>query len=435
MLYTSSQHVWKTTNGGQNWDKISPDLTRHDPKTMGRSGGPITHDMNAPEVYGTVFAIGPGKKDVNIIWAGSDDGLVHVTRDGGKTWTNVTPKDMPDFGRVSQIDASSVRARRRLRRGQEAAARRPRALHLPHARLRQDVDEDRHRHPAPTTTCTSCARTRRAAGLLYAGTQHGVYVSYDDGDTWESLSLNLPDVPVSDLIVEANSIAIATHGRGFYILDDIAPLRASRRSRRPARTSSSSSPPTRSAAPAARRSRICCSKPAEKLTIEILDAKGQVVQTIQGARAGAGAAGAGAVRAGAARCRRRRAEARGSGEGGRRRARPRRPADGVDGRGPQPRHVGSRLPRRDDVPGHGAVGRDDERSGRAAGHLPGPADRRRQVADAAARREAASAARRRTDADLQEQFDLAIQIRDKVSEANNAVIQIRKIKERGRRIG
>src|SRR5205814_9383549 len=107
VLYTSSQHVWRTTNGGQTWDKISPDLTRHDPKTMGESGGPITKDMNAPEVYGTVFAIGPGKKDVNIIWAGSDDGLVNVTRDRGKTWVNVTPKDMPDLGRVSQIDASS----------------------------------------------------------------------------------------------------------------------------------------------------------------------------------------------------------------------------------------------------------------------------------------------------------------------------------------
>jgi hypothetical protein len=107
VLYTSSQHVWRTTNAGQTWEKISPDLTRHDPKTMGESGGPITKDMNAPEVYGTVFAIGPGKKDVNIIWAGSDDGLVHVTRDGGKNWTNVTPKDMPDLGRVSQIDGSA----------------------------------------------------------------------------------------------------------------------------------------------------------------------------------------------------------------------------------------------------------------------------------------------------------------------------------------
>jgi len=110
VLYTSSQHVWKTTSGGQNWTKISPDLTRHDPKTMGPSGGPITHDMNSPEIYAVVFALGPGKKNVNVIWAGSDDGLMHVTRNGGQTWTNVTPKDMPDFGRVSIIDASAFDA-------------------------------------------------------------------------------------------------------------------------------------------------------------------------------------------------------------------------------------------------------------------------------------------------------------------------------------
>ena len=90
--------------------EISGDLTRHDPKTMQDSGGPITHDMNSPEIYATVFSLAPGKTDVNVIWAGSDDGLVHVTRDGGKTWTNVTPKDMPDLGRVSQIDASAFDA-------------------------------------------------------------------------------------------------------------------------------------------------------------------------------------------------------------------------------------------------------------------------------------------------------------------------------------
>ncbi|OYV67160.1 MAG: glycosyl hydrolase, partial [Gemmatimonadetes bacterium 21-71-4] len=107
LLFTSSQHLWKTTDDGQNWTRISPDLTRHDPSTMGPSGGPITHDMNAPEVYATIFAIGPSKKDVNVIWTGSDDGLVYLTRDGGRRWTNVTPKGMPDFGRVSQIDASA----------------------------------------------------------------------------------------------------------------------------------------------------------------------------------------------------------------------------------------------------------------------------------------------------------------------------------------
>ena len=163
ILYTSSQHVWKTTNQGQTWEKISGDLTRHDPKTMQDSGGPITHDMNSPEIYATVFALAPGKTDVNIIWAGSDDGLVHLTRDGGKNWTNITPKDMPDFGRVSQIDASSIDAGHRVHRGEEAAARGLLAVPVPHARLRPHVDEDRRPASPPTTTRTSCARIRRGA--------------------------------------------------------------------------------------------------------------------------------------------------------------------------------------------------------------------------------------------------------------------------------
>lgn len=107
LLFTSSQRLWKTTNGGTNWTAISGDLTRHDPKTQGHSGGPITGDMNGPEVYGVIFSVGPGKKNVNVIWTGSDDGLVHVTKDGGKVWVNVTPKDLPEFSRISQIDASS----------------------------------------------------------------------------------------------------------------------------------------------------------------------------------------------------------------------------------------------------------------------------------------------------------------------------------------
>ena len=107
VLYTSSNRLWRTTDGGDTWERLSDDLTRADPATLGHSGGPITGDMNGPEVYATIFAVGPGKVDIDVIWTGSDDGLVHVTRDGGDTWTNVTPPDMPDFGRVSLIDASA----------------------------------------------------------------------------------------------------------------------------------------------------------------------------------------------------------------------------------------------------------------------------------------------------------------------------------------
>ena len=148
VLYTSSQHLWKTTNGGQTWTRISGDLTRHDPKTMGPSGGPITHDMNSPEIYAVVFALGPGKKNVNVIWAGSDDGLIHVTRDGG---TDVDERHAEGHAGLRARESDRrvvVRRRLRLRRREASAAQRRRAVHLPHARLREDVDEDRERHPA-----------------------------------------------------------------------------------------------------------------------------------------------------------------------------------------------------------------------------------------------------------------------------------------------
>jgi len=224
ILYTTSQHVWKSTDNGDSWARISPDLTRHDPKTLGDSGGPITHDMNSPEVYATVFALAPGRTDANVIWAGSDDGLINVTSDGGKTWANVTPSAMPDFGRVSIIDASPFDAASAY-----AAVKRP---------LLDDFSpyifrtHDRGRTWTTITTgipAGDYVHVVRAdpgrKGLLYAGTQHGVYVSFDDGGHWQSLSLNLPDVPVVDLTVVHGDLAIATHGRGFYILDHINWLR------------------------------------------------------------------------------------------------------------------------------------------------------------------------------------------------------------------
>ncbi len=224
ILYTSTQHVWKTTDQGETWTRISPDLTRHDPKTMGDSGGPITHDMNSPEVYATVFALGPSKKDVNVLWAGSDDGLINVTRDGGKTWKNVTPKDMPDFGRVSIIDASAfdagtayVAVKKPLLDDFAPYIFRTHDYGATWTKIVNGIRADDYVHAVREDP------TRR--GLLYAGTQHGFYISYDDGDHWQSLSLNLPDTQVCDIGVEANDVVISTHGRGFYILDRVGPLR------------------------------------------------------------------------------------------------------------------------------------------------------------------------------------------------------------------
>jgi hypothetical protein len=223
-LYVSSQRLWATTDGGQTWRALSGDLTRHDPSTMGPSGGPITGDMNGPEVYATIFSVAPGKRDARVIWTGSDDGLVHVTRDGGRTWANVTPPEMPAFGRVSQIDASAfesgaayVSVRRPLLDDLAPYIFRTTDYGRSWTRITTGIRPDAYVHAVRADP------TRR--GLLYAGTQHGVYVSYDDGASWQSLSLNLPDVPVADLVVEQNELVIATHGRGFWVLDDIAAQR------------------------------------------------------------------------------------------------------------------------------------------------------------------------------------------------------------------
>ena len=227
VLYTSSNRLWKTTNGGDDWEAISGDLTRADPMTLGHSGGPITGDMNGPEVYATIFSVGPGKVDIDVIWTGSDDGLVHVTRDGGATWTNVTPPDMPDFGRVSQIDASAFEAGRAY-----VSVRKPLLNDLsPYiwktsdygatwTRIVDGIRDDAYVH--------AVREDPNRPGLLYAGTQHGMYISYDDGAHWQELNPGFPDLPVSDVIVEHNELAIGSHGRGFWVLDNLAPLRQAR---------------------------------------------------------------------------------------------------------------------------------------------------------------------------------------------------------------
>ncbi len=282
ILYTSSQHVWKTTDGGQNWVRISGDLTRHDPKTMGVSGGPITHDMNSPEIYATVFALAPGKTDVNVIWAGSDDGLVHVTRDGGQTWANVTPKGMPDFGRVSQIDASQFDAGTAY-----VAVKRPLFDDFtPYIFRTHDFGKTWTKTVSgiPADDYVHVVRedpTRR--GLLYAGTEHGFYISYDDGDHWQSLRLNLPDTQVSDIWIHRNDIAISTMGRGFYILDDIGALRqyGPDAVAAPAAWLFKPGDAIHSAEPAAIE--YWLKQPAKDLTLDIVDGAGKVIRSYKGA--------------------------------------------------------------------------------------------------------------------------------------------------------
>ncbi len=224
VLYTSSQHLWKTATQGQHWDAISPDLTRNDPNTLGDSGGPITKDQNGPEIYGTIFSIAPSRRDVQTIWTGSDDGLVQITRDGGKTWKNVTPPGIGEFNRISLIEASPHDSG-----GAYVAAKRYQMDdRRPYVFKTHDYGKTWTRivNGIPENDFAQAIRedTQRP-GLLYLGTEHGIFVSYDDGANWQSLSLNLPDTQVADIVVEKNDLVIATHGRSFYVLDGIGLLR------------------------------------------------------------------------------------------------------------------------------------------------------------------------------------------------------------------
>jgi photosystem II stability/assembly factor-like uncharacterized protein len=280
VLYTSSQHLWKTTNEGQSWERISPDLTRADPSTLGNSGGPITHDQNGPEFYATIFTVAPSRLDSNLIWTGSDDGLVHVTRDGGKTWTNVTPKGLPVNSRVSMIDAS---------------AHAPGTAYLAAKRYQMD---DRAPYAYRTSdygrTWTKIVAGMRAddyvhvvredptrAGLLYAGAEHGVYVSVDDGARWQSLSRNLPDVQVADLVVEEHDLVIATHGRSMWVMREIGALRqASAASLAKAVHLFAPRAATRRLSPAPIQYHLA--RAADSVVIEISDPAGRLVRRVVG---------------------------------------------------------------------------------------------------------------------------------------------------------
>jgi hypothetical protein len=417
VLYASSQHLWKTTNGGQKWERISPDLTRHDPKTMGPSGGPITRDMNGPEVYAVIFAVGPSKRTTNVIWTGSDDGIISVTKDAGATWSNVTPKSMPDFGRVSSIDASEfdsasayVAVKRPLLDDKAPYIFRTHDFGKTWTKITTGIRSDDYVHAVREDP------TRK--GLLYAGTQHGVYISYDDGDTWSSLSLNLPDIPVWDLIVTSHDLDIATHGRGFYVLDNIEPLRQFRAS-----MTASADPvlfkpadAIRSGGPAAIQ--YWLKAPAQNVRIDILDAGGRVIRSYpdttngNGGRGGRGGRGAPADSAVGA--------ARGRGRGGFGNANPGRAAglstfDWDQAYAPAVTFPGMIL-------WGGSTNGPAAPPGRYTVRL--TADDHTVSQPLVVKRNPWHEA---TDADLRAQFALAIQIRDKVSEANRAVIQIRDI--------
>ena len=292
-LYTSGDKVYKSTDGGMSWTAISKDLTRNDKSKQHPSGGPITLDITSVEYYDTIFALAESPVQQGLLWAGTDDGLVWITRDGGTTWTNVTPKALPEWGMVSIIDPS------------------------PHESGTAYIAVDRHKldDQKPYIYKTSdfgkswslivngiaqnhYARSVREdpgrKGLLFAGTERGVYASFDDGAHWQSLQLNLPVSPIHDLVVHDNDLVVATHGRSFWILDDLTPLRqlTSQTARAQAilykpepavrlhypdqvdrRRPAGENPPK-----GAIIDYYFASKPKEEVTLDILDAQGKLVR-------------------------------------------------------------------------------------------------------------------------------------------------------------
>jgi photosystem II stability/assembly factor-like uncharacterized protein len=224
-IYYAGNIVFASTDRGQHWTPISPDLTRNDKSKQGRSGGPITDENISVEYYDVVFTLAESPLQAGLLWAGTDDGLVQITRDDGESWANVTPKDMPEGSLVSLLETS------------------------PHDPASAYIAVDRHKFDdfnpyiykthdfgkswtkistgIPEGSYVHAVREDpKRKGLLFAGTETGVFVSFDDGAHWQSLKLNMPTTPIHDLVIHGNDLGVATHGRAFWVLDDISPLRA-----------------------------------------------------------------------------------------------------------------------------------------------------------------------------------------------------------------
>jgi hypothetical protein len=412
VLYVGSQHLWKSTNEGRSWTRISPDLTRHDPKTMGSSGGPITKDNTGVETYATIFTIAPSPKDGNIIWTGSDDGIVQLTRDGGGNWKSVTPKDLGDYARISLIEASPFRSGTAY----VAANRYQQDDFTPYVYRTDDYGETWTRITAgiPATEFARAIREdTKVPRLLYLGTEHGIYISFNDGADWQSLRQNLPDTPVHDIAVEERDLVIATHGRGFYIMNDIAPLRQGGIQK--TTTNLQLYKPIDGLRGLDRSIPVdyYLKNAAQKVTMEVLDGQGGVIRTFTGTPADA--------------TNERQPSAPPSDEDGFR-----RPPD------PKPPVTAGlhrvlwdmRYPGATDFPGlimwaantRGPIAPPGMYQVRVR------ADSDTETQSFAIRREAHILAGV-SDQDLREQFDLAMNVRTRVSQANDAVLLIRGIKQ------
>ncbi|MDT8369157.1 MAG: hypothetical protein RQ745_08105 [Longimicrobiales bacterium] len=231
VVYHGSQYVHRTTDDGETWERISPDLTAFRPERQMVSGGPITRDATGEEHYSTLYAIEESPLQPGVIWAGANDGPIHLTRDGGETWEDVTPSDLPPEGRVQTIDPSPHHAGTAY----VAVYRYLLGDYRPYLYRTEDYGETWTRltdgaNGIPADFPTRVIREDpEHEGLLYAGTEFGLFVSLDDGASWEPLQLNLPVTPINDMKVVDGDLVVATMGRSFWVLDDLTPVRAAAR--------------------------------------------------------------------------------------------------------------------------------------------------------------------------------------------------------------
>lgn len=325
VLYYGSQHVHRTRDKGVTWEKISPDLTAFPPHGQDASGGPITRDVTGEEFYSTLYAITPSPHERGVIWTGANDGPFHITRDNGKTWTNITPKDLPEGGRVQWIEASPHR------RGSAYFTVYRYLLGDYHPYIYRTDDYGRTwtklttgANGIPADWPTRVVREDPdREGLLYAGTEFGMFISFDNGSHWQSFQLNLPRTPITDIKVHKKDLVLSTQGRALWIIDNVTPLHA-------LAVQAAARPAAGPAAPMATapflfkprdgyRTRVSPgtlgptldyylpAAPAGPVVIEVADAAGQVVNRFssdaaagggraggRGGRGGAGGRGAGA---------------------------------------------------------------------------------------------------------------------------------------------
>lgn len=222
-LYTASNHLHVSYDEGHTWEIISPDLTTNDPEKLKSSGGPITQDNTSVEYYCTIFTACESPYEVDLLWAGSDDGLLHVSKDGGKTWTNVTPKGMPELMMFNSIDPDPF-----VKGGAYVAGTRYKlGDNEPYLYKTKDYGQTWEKITTgidPNHFTRVVRADPKKAGLLFTGTENGMYISFDDGANWQTFQLNLPIVPITDLTIKDNNLIAATQGRSFWLIDDITPL-------------------------------------------------------------------------------------------------------------------------------------------------------------------------------------------------------------------